>query len=186
MLIRNYGHLWERKYISWGRGNVRGHLLGYYDGDHKRVVDFREQIGIYVLFDANLAPVYVGQAGNGHRKLFDRLKQHETDHLWNRWEHFSWFGFRRANKNRSLSAYDDSSKIFKATGTQLLNEIEGALITALEPKLNKQGARWKDVEEYYQEVDGEVEEITTDDLSVKLDGIQKQLQEIDKRLRNKR
>ena len=132
MLVSNFGHLWERKYISWGRGRIKGHLRGYCRGG--RQTDFRDQIAIYVLFDKDLVPVYVGQAGQGTRKLFDRLKQHRTDHLWNRWEHFSWFGFRRVNQSGSLSLHDDASKIFKAPGFQLLNEIEGALITALEPK----------------------------------------------------
>ena len=87
MLIHNFGHHWERKYINYGRPGARGHghLKGYIT---KQQVDFREQIGIYVLFDNNLAPVYVGQVGNGNRGLLARLNQHETDHLWNRWDHF--------------------------------------------------------------------------------------------------
>ena len=52
------------------------------------MADFREQIGIYVLFDKDLAPVYIGQAGSGKRRLFARLNEHETDDLWNRWEYF--------------------------------------------------------------------------------------------------
>lgn len=161
MLIRNFGHLWERKYVNWGRPRVKGHLKGY--KSLKREVDFRDQIGIYVLFDKDLIPVYIGQAAQ-NRRLFGRLNQHESDHLWNRWEHFSWFGFRRVNKNGQLSLFDDANKTFKAPGIQLLNEIEGALITALEPKLNKQGARWKDVEEYYQVIDDEMRELTLGDV----------------------
>jgi hypothetical protein len=158
MLIRNFGHLWERKYLNYGRPKVRGHLKGYLS-PRSGEVDFREQMGIYVLFDKDLSPVYIGQAGK-NQKLFGRLKQHDTDHLWNRWEHFSWFGFRRVNKNGDLSLFDDLHKTFKISGTLLLNEIEGALITALEPKLNKQGARWKDVDEYFQFVDDEKEDVT--------------------------
>lgn len=161
MLIRNFGHLWERKYINWGRPKVRGHLKGYTIRSWE--ADFRDQIGIYVLFDKDLKPVYIGQAAK-NRRLFGRLKQHEIDHLWNRWEHFSWFDFRRVNQNRQLSLHDDVHKMFKAPGIQLLNEIEGALITAMEPKLNKQGARWKDVEEYYQVVDDDMRELTLGDV----------------------
>ena len=29
MLIRNYGHLWERRFVFWGRGGNKGHLHGY-------------------------------------------------------------------------------------------------------------------------------------------------------------
>ena len=132
-----FGRLWERKYTNYGGPGARGHLCGYVTGNRK--ADFREQIGIYVLSDKDLAPIYIGQAGRGQRRLLNRLNQHETDHLWNRWEYFSWFGFRRVNQSGSLSAHDDVSKIFRARGELLLNEIEGALITALEPKLNKQG-----------------------------------------------
>src|SRR5580693_3179674 len=113
MLIQNYGHLWERKYINWGRGKVKGHLKGYVTS--KRKADFRDQIGIYVLFDKDLKPVYIGQVGRGSKTLFNRLNQHETDHLWNRWEHFSWFGIRRVNKNGKLSGFDKTSKTFKVT-----------------------------------------------------------------------
>jgi hypothetical protein len=85
--------------------------------------------------------------------------------LWNRWEHFSWFGFRRVNKSSGqLSLFDSLDKTFKISGTLLLNEIEGALITALEPKLNKQGACWKDVEEYFQVIDDEMEDLTLGDV----------------------
>ena len=183
MLIRNFGHLWERKFINYGRPRVRCHLKGY--RNRAREVDFRDQIGIYVLFDKDLNPVYIGQAGK-YQRLFGRLKQHEGDHLWNRWEHFSWFGFRRVNKSSGqLSLFDSLNKTFKISGTLLLNEIEGALITALEPKLNKQGARWKDVEEYYQFIDYEMEEATSGDIldsNAKLEklitGLSKQLAKI--------
>jgi hypothetical protein len=175
MLIRNYGHLWERKYINYGTGGQgnKGNLRGYITEKHK--ADFREQIGIYVLFDKDFAPIYVGQAGNGQRKLLSRLNQHETDHLWNRWDFFSWFGFRRVNQSGKLSAFDDVEKIFKAKGSLLLNEIEGALITALEPKLNKQGARWKDIKEYFQDIDDEMRELTVGDLAEEFKTLKKQL-----------
>lgn len=176
MLIRNFGHLWERKYINYGRPKVSGHLRGYITSTKK--VDFREQIGIYVLSDKDLLPIYVGQAGNGNRRLLARLREHERDHLWNRWEHFSWFGFRRVNQNGSLSLHDDAQKIFKATGVELLNEVEGALITALEPRLNKQGARWKDADEYYQEIDEEMDEPTLADIARGHEKIEKLIAEL--------
>jgi hypothetical protein len=180
MLISNFGHLWERRYINYGGSRVKGHLKGYITGE--KTADFRDQIGIYVLFDAGLVPVYIGQAGQGQRRLLSRLNQHETDHLWNRWHHFSWFGFRRVNKNGSLSRFDDVSKLFKAPGHLLLNEIEGALITALEPKLNKQGARWKDVKEYYQTIDGDMREATVGDLLGEFEDSYKLLQRIERKL----
>lgn len=161
MLINNYGHLWERRYINWGRQNKRGHLKGYVtEADW---ADFREQIGIYILYDKDLAPIYMGQAGTQNSYLFDRLKAHTKDRLWNRWEHFSWFGIRRVNANRTLAQMRFRDRVFRVNGDVLLNQIEGALITALEPKLNRQGARWPDVTEYFQEVDDELCELTRRD-----------------------
>ena len=155
-LIKNFGHLWERKYIRWGHSHSLGHLGGY--KTKQRWADFREQIGIYVLYNADLNPIYVGQAGSGNNTLFNRLNSHEADRLWNRWTHFTWFGFRGVTLQNKLSGHDKISKVFKTTGNSLLNQLEGALITALEPKLNKQGARWPGVEEFYQEIEDELEE----------------------------
>jgi hypothetical protein len=180
MLIRNFGHLWERKYINWGRGGVRGHLKGYVT--NKREADFREQIGIYILYDKDLFPIYIGQAGSGKRALYSRLNHHETDHLWNRWEYFSWFGFRRVNTNGSLSGYDNAQKLFKARGSLLLNEIEGVLITALEPKLNKQGASWKDIEEFYQLIDDDMAELKLADVIDANKELEKQISALDKKV----
>jgi hypothetical protein len=56
-----------------------------------------------------------------------------------------------------------------------LNEVEGALLTALEPRLNKQGPHWKDVKEYYQTRDAEMEETTVGDSMEKLNGLEKRL-----------
>ncbi|MEQ1686179.1 MAG: GIY-YIG nuclease family protein [Burkholderiaceae bacterium] len=102
-IIKNYGFLWGRKYIyrgAGGDGNA-GHLKG--DASNSRQVDFREQIGVYVLYDRNQQIVYVGQAGNGNASLFTRLKNHMDGALWNRWEYFTWVGFRDANANGALS-----------------------------------------------------------------------------------
>ena len=48
-MIRNYGLLWQRKYVHLGAGSNKGTLLGTKPGVGE--VDFREQIGVYVLYD---------------------------------------------------------------------------------------------------------------------------------------
>ncbi|MDE1964090.1 MAG: hypothetical protein KGI42_09345 [Xanthomonadaceae bacterium] len=175
MLIRNFGHLWERRYIQWGRGGVKGHLHGYRKPTDSGA-DFRDQIGIYVLFDKQYSPVYVGQVGSGKQRLLGRLNQHTSDHLWNRWEYFTWFGFRRVNPvSNLLSEHDKPEKKFSAKGDALLNEVEAALLIALEPKLNKQGPRWKDVEEFFQTVDDELEERSVSEVLVEIADIKKQV-----------
>ncbi|MEO0963192.1 MAG: GIY-YIG nuclease family protein, partial [Pseudomonadota bacterium] len=73
-------------------------MLGYpasKSASQDNTVDFRQQRGIYVLYDGNFNIVYVGQAGAGNQDLFGRLKNHLTDHLASRWSLFSWFGVRR-------------------------------------------------------------------------------------------
>ena len=91
-----------------------------------------------------------------------------TGTLWNRWEYFSWVGFRGVNSDGSPS--DKQSVDSAVSGfrySDALNEIEGILIEVIEPKLNKQSGRLKSAAEYFQVVDDRA-----DDVSMK------QLQEI--------
>ncbi len=81
--------------------------------------------------------------------------------LWNRWEYFSWVGFRDVNKNGELSsqqAVDASVSGFKYSDA--LNEIEGILIEIIEPKLNKQGGRLSGATEYFQEIDDKIRDVS--------------------------
>lgn len=186
MLIHNFGHLWERKYIQFGRPGTKGHLKGYRTVTGKEP-DFREQIGIYILYDSNRKPVYIGQTGSGNQRLFSRLKAHTNNHLWNRWEYFTWFGIRRVNPgNNQLSVHDSATKNYVAGGASLLNEIEGVLIAALEPHLNKQGPKWKDVSEYFQVVDDELEERQVSEVLAEIESIGKKLDALAERLPKKR
>lgn len=74
MLIQNYGLFWRRDRVKWGKGKNKGTLVGYWKGAKRQgSVDFREQRGIYVLYDDTFKIVYVGQAGNKNQCLFDRL-----------------------------------------------------------------------------------------------------------------
>ena len=180
MIIKNYGRHWEREAVNWGaggRGN-KGHLRGY-ERPKAKPVDFRDQIGIYVLHDRDLKPVYVGQAGNGNATLFERLKQHEHDHLWNRWLHFSWFGFRAVNSSSNkLSEHDKISKIFRESGSSLLNQVEGILLAAIEPMLNKQGSRWNGAVEYHQDIEEHLEAPSLHYLATKLEQIEAKLEKL--------
>jgi hypothetical protein len=112
-------------------------------------VDFRQQQGVYVLYDENFRIVYVGQAGaNDQQRLFDRLKQHTKDTLADRWNKFSWFGVRAVNANGALRA--EATAAHPSLG-DVLNHIEAILIAAAEPPHNRQGGRFgEDVEQYLQ------------------------------------
>ena len=109
LAIKSYGLLWERKYIHYGRGGKAGHLKGY----NINTVDFRNQRGVYVLYDKDMIPIYVGQAGKGKASLFNRLDQHETDHLSGRWQFFTWFGLCGVDKNNKLIEVEDGSDKLK-------------------------------------------------------------------------
>ena len=172
MIIKNYGRYWKRESINWGKQGrgLKGHLKGY-DKSSSDPVDFKDQMGIYVLYDDRLQPIYVGQAKN--RRLFTRLKDHDSDGLWNRWAHFSWFGFRGVNiSTNELSGHDKITKKFSDFGFALLDQMEGILIAAMEPHCNKQGAKWKGATEYYQFIEDDLETPSLQYLARKLETIE--------------
>ncbi|MCB2171004.1 MAG: GIY-YIG nuclease family protein [Deltaproteobacteria bacterium] len=175
LAIKNYGQFWERKYIHYGRSGNAGHLKGYNGRD---IVDFRNQRGVYVLYDKDMKPIYVGQSGKGKSCLFKRLDDHNADHLSGRWEYFSWFGLCDVDRiNNSLIEVENSSAKLNGTIADSLNEIESALILAMEPKLNKKGASWKGVWEYCQYTEDE-KEVTIVDVVNEQKKLKKELSEI--------
>ncbi len=150
VLISNYGLFWRRSDIFWGKPKVAGHLKGRISTSATAdPVDFRYQQGVYVLYDEGFRMVYVGQAGaNDQSRLFDRLKQHNTDALADRWSRFSWFGIRWVKINGELAAEAD---IAHPTTGAVLNHVEAILITAAEPPHNRQGGRFgEEVDQYLQ------------------------------------
>jgi len=149
MLIQNFGLFWRRADVFWGRPGVAGHLQGYPAASAFVLVDFRHQQGVYCLYDDGFKMVYVGQAGaNDGNRLFDRLKQHKVDALADRWTRFSWYGIRWVTKTNELAAEAYGAH---STNGEVLNHIEGILITAAEPPHNRQGGRFgEDVKQYLQ------------------------------------
>lgn len=102
-IIRSYGLLWSESDIHWGTGRQPGKLLGVpARAKRSKPIDFREQIGIYVLYHGH-DMIYVGQAGARNARLFNRLKRHKKDHLADRWDHFSWFGLQWVKTGGALS-----------------------------------------------------------------------------------
>jgi hypothetical protein len=152
MLIQNYGLFWQRSRVFFGTGGGgnAGHLKGVPAyAKTSDPVDFRDQQGVYCLYDDNFRLVYVGQAGGKNdQRLFVRLKQHRTDNVADRWTRFSWFGIREVLGSGNLKAVKGNSytKI-----SDVLNHIEGILIAAAEPIHNRQGGRFGEhVEQYIQ------------------------------------
>jgi len=59
MLIQNYGLFWKRSDVFWGHQGVTGHLKGLKADNLKSdAVDFRNQQGVYVLYDDNFRLLY--------------------------------------------------------------------------------------------------------------------------------
>lgn len=162
MLIRNYGLYWNVSDVYWGAGRSCGTLLGVPATNLTAdPIDFREQSGVYVLY-ADYEMVYVGQAGGGNQKLFDRLKQHKRDALSGRWNQFSWFGIRWVLQDGGLSAEADSAH---SSHREVLNHIEAILIHAAEPTQNRQGGRFgESVDQYLQYRDAQNLGPTTDEM----------------------
>jgi hypothetical protein len=150
--IHNFGMLWEREKVHWGKPKDKGTLLGIRATKRRdSPVNFRNQTGIYVLYDEQRIPIWVGQA----KGLFNRLRGHRRDHLWNRWTYFTWFGFRKVNNNGSLGLSDKLDWAVKGNASNARDEIEAILIQVLEPRLNRRGSNWKGSKEYLQYVEGE-------------------------------
>ena len=161
--VTNFGHFWTRKLVNFGSRGSAGSLDGYSGPLSKpQVTDFRDQIGIYVLYSDTREVVYVGQAGSGTQRLLSRLRQHTRDHLRERWTHFSWFGLRQVNKDGSLSDKQKPDSKFSGSNSDALDELEAVLIQLFEPRLNKQGSKWKGTAEYRQ-WDAKLESVLDDE-----------------------
>lgn len=188
LTIENYGRRWRREKIAWGAGNSKGHLCGTLRRSKSTVVDFRDQIGIYVLFDPGGNVVYVGQAGMGkNKRLFGRLKDHRSDHLRDRWTHFSWFGLRGYNEKsknevKPLAGYHKTTTaIRKKKRSDALHEVEAVLMSVVEPPLNKRGPNWMGSKEFLQYVDSTMPQSPDEivhELPKKLAALTKQLDAI--------
>jgi len=147
-MIKCVGLFWSIGDIFWGAGNKPGKLLGVPDNNTTSTpIDFREQIGIYALY-SGYQLLYVGQAGRGRAKLFDRLKNHRKGDLADRWDRFSWYGLRRVLSNGSLSAETEAAHPDIDT---VLNHMEAILIHTAEPPLNRQGGRFGDDVTWYRQ-----------------------------------
>lgn len=129
-IINAFGIYWNRNLVHW---KSQPDLLGIQQIGATEV-NFKDQIGIYLLHDSR-ETIYVGQAIE--QSLGKRLKDHTTDRLAGRWDRFSWFGFYPVTEDAKLNL----SVKFKEFTIQNLGDImEAILIESIEPRQNrKQG-----------------------------------------------
>lgn len=144
-LIQCYGLRWKASDVFWGKRNNPGTLLGYRRGKKRRPVDFREQLGVYVLYAGDRI-IYVGEAHSPRDGLYGRLRKHREEFI-DRWDRFSWFGFRGINEDDSLSTAVGS---FKASMQTAIEQVEAVLIATIEPGINSQGGKFQGAEECIQ------------------------------------
>jgi len=138
-MIHTFGLHWKKDYIHWGSGSNAGHLNGVNKRSRNAdLVDFRKIRGIYSLY-SDYELMYIGQAGTGNTDLFNRLKTHRDDHLAERWNRFSWFGFQYVTRQHKLSMHTKSLTVKKNVA---FNILEAVVIAIAEPKLNLQRGRW--------------------------------------------
>ena len=149
-IIHSYGLYWHTDDVFWGVQNNTGAIWGRGARRDKGsgIVNFRDQIGVYVLYD-QYRSIYVGQAGFGKQKqnLLMRLRKHRVDDLADRWNRFSWFGTRWVKSLGKLSSPAGSSH---PSADIVLDQLEAILITAIEPGLNRQGGKWRKAKRYKQ------------------------------------
>ncbi len=126
-IIKNFGMFWKRDNIDWKTCN----LYGCQNGSSSNI-NFKEQVGIYLLYDAREV-IYVGQAVK--QPISKRLADHCKDRLNGRWERFSWFGFYGVAEDGKLIMNDFHNTNFSIEN--VANALEAILIEGLEPRQNR-------------------------------------------------
>lgn len=131
--VKAYGLYWDRGQVNWGPTN--GQIWGQ-QYDQSRPVNFADQDGIYLLHKGSEI-AYVGQTRTerGQSGLYGRLRYHHNDRRKSdRWDAFSWFGFRPVSENGELLPAPNGGNL-----VDVINVIEAMLIEGLMPRLNMRG-----------------------------------------------
>ena len=150
MLFQNYGLHWHVDRVKWGKpGKGGAGTLAGFRTVSQGEVDFRDQRGVYVLYDSGFRLLYVGQAGYGNQRLYNRLHQHRFDALGERWSRFSWFGIDPVTGRPGKKGLQEKEPSVGDVGV-ILNHMEAILIASVEPSLNRQGGKFGDAVQYYQ------------------------------------
>lgn len=133
LVVNAYGLYWSRSLVNWEAAptSSSARILGTAGSDP---VNFADQDGIYLLHNGNEI-AYVGQSytpSSDRAGLYSRLRAHHNDsRKSDRWDSFSWFGFRPVDDNGNLSQVPESANI-----KDVIDLIEGILIEGIMPRLN--------------------------------------------------
>lgn len=164
--IRCYGLFWSADEVLWrpGAGNRSSFRILGRVGERSpklRVCDFRQQRGIYVLYD-DYGPYYVGLCRK--QGLGARLKQHLSDDHEGRWDRFSWFGFQRVLKSRETDGTQKLGRLptrLLVDSMSTIGDIEALLIQSLgtQHRGNWNQMRFAAAEQWHQVLEHEAESI---------------------------
>ena len=133
-VIYAYGLFWDANEVDWFPGQGTPFRMLGRIGQNRgtlRVIDARHQKGIYILY-GDYGPHYVGLVRG--QLLGNRLRQHRSDAHADKWNRFSWFGFRRvlggADEHgfKNLANVPEAQNVAPAT---VIRDIEAVLIKAM-------------------------------------------------------
>ena len=131
LTVNAYGLYWERGLVDWNPTN--GHLLGQ-QTEGAIHVDFADQDGVYFLHNSTEI-AYVGQSftpDTNRAGLYRRLRSHHrSSRKSDRWDTFTWFGFRPVADSGQLLPAPESASV-----RDVINLIEGIVIECAMPRLN--------------------------------------------------
>ncbi len=129
-IVKSYGVFWKRSEVDWNLTSVNLSGKRRKDWSKGESVDFRQQIGIYILYD-HRDVVYVGQT---KKSLGNRLKAHCEDRHMGRWNRFSWFGLKPVSDDGTLLGFHLNPDLKEK---HLTNALEGILIEVLQAGGNR-------------------------------------------------
>lgn len=135
--VTSFGIYWERA-ADWNTEALHGiHLPDSAKTKRPGVVNFAKQHAVYLLHhDREI--IYVGKTVC----LASRLHEHTVSPtLHNRWDRFSWFGFRKVIHDESGGGLGEADLPTDFAVCDLMAVVEGILIEAVEPRNNRQGVK---------------------------------------------
>lgn len=155
MKVTSYGLFWRASEIDWNPGQGYKNsfrLLGRRGANRGtiQIADFRFQQGIYILYD-EYGPSYVGLTRA--QGLGKRLKDHLDDHLAERWDRFSWFGFRPtgcSDQQSGILELDEPPENLTDDTNTTIGDLEALLIRSIGPKRNTAYPSFQDADEWTQ------------------------------------
>lgn len=133
LTVKAYGLYWSRGLVNWetSPNSKSARLLGNAGGDP---VNFADQDGVYLLHNGNEI-AYVGQSltpDTDRAGLYARLHRHHNDsRKSDRWDTFSWFGFRPVDDDGQLQQAPENADL-----KDVIDLVEGILIEGIMPRLN--------------------------------------------------